>query len=91
MEQKTTYNNLPERVEEILKQVKIIHAMLEKIPKVEEIPKYLSIDDSVEFLKTQGIKISKSTLYKRSSAGKLKSYKIEGKIYFKPNDLLDII
>lgn len=90
MEQKTTYNNLPERVEEILKKLKIIHAMLEKIPKVEEIPKYLSIEDSVEFLKKQGIKISKSTLYKRSAASKIKSSKIEGKIYFKPNDLLDI-
>lgn len=90
MNTKTTYNNLPDRVEEILVELKKIRVMLERIPKVDEIPKYLSIEDAVEFLKTQGIKISKSTLYKRSSAGKIKSSKIEGKIYFKPNDLLDI-
>ncbi|MDE7460765.1 MAG: helix-turn-helix domain-containing protein [Paramuribaculum sp.] len=87
----TSYNNLPERIDEILSELSAIRVLLEKVSKPEQIPKFLNIDDAVTFLQSQGIRISKSTLYKRSASGILPIHKIDNKIYFNPQDLINVL
>lgn len=87
----TTYNDLPERIDEILSELSAIKVLLEKVSKPEQIPKFLNIDDAVAYLQSQGIRISKSTLYKRSALGLLPIHKIDNKIYFIPEELTNAI
>lgn len=88
---KTTYNDLPEKIDVILSELAEIKEALVTIQRPEEVPKLLSIDSAVAYLKQYGITISKSTLYKRSSSGLLPSLKIENRLYFSPRNLIEII
>ena len=87
----TTYNDLPERIDEILSELSAIKVLLEKVSKPEQIPKFLNIDDTVAFLQSQGLRISKSTLYKRSALGLLPTHKIDNKIYFNHQELINAL
>ena len=73
----TTYNDLPERIDEILSELSTIRILLGNMPTTEQIHKFLNIDDAVAYLQSLGIRISKSTLYKRSALGPLPAHKIE--------------
>lgn len=88
---RTTYNDMPEKIDVILSELAEIKEALVTIQKPEEVPKLLSIDSAVAYLKRYGITISKSTLYKRSSSGLLPSLKIENKIYFSPQTIINLL
>ena len=88
----TTYNNIPQRIDEILSELRVIKSMVNNhIEKPDNIPKYLNIDETVRYLNKQGISISKSTLYKRSASGLIPTHKIENRLYFNPVELLKIL
>ena len=74
---------------EIHKMVQEILSIVKNEPKPTTRPQYLRIDLAVEFLKRNGISISKSTLYKRHASGKLPATKIEGKLYYNVKSLLN--
>lgn len=74
-------------MEKIHKMVQEILSIVKNEPKPLDRPQYLRIDLAVEFLKSNGISISKSTLYKRHASGKLPATKIEGKLYFNVKSL----
>lgn len=88
----TTYNNLPQRIDEILSELSVLRSIVtNQIEKPENIPKYLKIDAAIRYLNKQGISISKSTLYKRSASGLIPTHKIENRLYFNPVELLNIL
>lgn len=79
----TTFNDLPQRMDQVLDEIRELKRLyVEKLAKVEEIPKFLNIDGALKYLHSQGIKISKSKIYKMSASGELENCKIEGKLYF---------
>lgn len=82
---------MPEKIDVILSELAEIKKALVTLQKPEEVPKLLSIDSAVAYLKRYGITISKSTLYKRSSSGLLPSLKIENKIYFSPQTIINLL
>lgn len=88
----TTYNNLPQRIDEILSELSVIRSLVtNQIEKPDNIPKYLNIDAAIRYLNKQGISISKSTLYKRSASGMIPTHKIENRLYFNPVEILNIL
>lgn len=90
MKQSTTYNDMPARIDEILAEIKDLKALFQSVTKREEIPKYMDINTTVAELHRQGIKMRKSTLYKKSAAGLIPVHKIDNRIYFKINELIKL-
>lgn len=83
--QETTYNNMPQRIDEILSVLRELKSTVTNlIEKRDNIPKYLNIDATVDYLKSLGILMSKSKIYKMSASGELPVVKIENKIYLTP-------
>lgn len=79
----TTFNDLPQRMDQVLEEIRELKRLyVEKIAKAEEIPKFLNIDEALKYLHSHGIKISKSKIYKMSAKGELDNCKIEGRLYF---------
>lgn len=85
---KTTHDNMPARIDEIITELKELRQIVDnRIKKTEEIPKYLNIDAAIEYLKSQGVSMSKSTLYKLSAKDRIPKHKIDNKLYFNCNNL----
>lgn len=65
----TTYDNLPQRVGEMILDIKEIKSLLKVEAKSEPVSKTLSLDRAISFLKEQGYPVSKSRIYKLTAAG----------------------
>lgn len=87
----TTYNNLPERIDEILSELMEVKKLLGYPQQSKAESRFLDIDNAIVYLKDNGIQISKSTLYKKCTSGLIISHKIENRLYFKPVELLNSI
>lgn len=87
--EKTTFNELPERMDVLLREVQELkEILLKKMKQPKEVPKYLSLDDAIIFLATQGYNLSKSAIYKKSSLGTIPCTRFMGKLLFNTQDLL---
>ncbi|TFD97838.1 hypothetical protein E2605_04270 [Dysgonomonas capnocytophagoides] len=85
---KTTFNELPERMDILLREVQELkEIILKKMKQPKEVPKYLSLDDAVIFLASQGYKLSKSAIYKKSSLRTIPFTRFNGKLLFNTQDL----
>ena len=79
---------MPARIDEIITELRELKQIVDnRIKKAEEIPKYLNIDAAIEYLKLQGISMSKSTLYKLSAKDRIPKHKIDNKLYFNNQEL----
>ena len=79
---------MPVRIDEILSELRELKKLIGgRINKIENVSKYLNIDAAIEYLKLQGISMSKSTLYKLSAKDKIPKHKIDNKLYFNCNNL----
>ena len=66
MEKEITFDSLPAAVMKLSEKVDLIINLLgTNIEKREEIPKYLSTENALAYLKKTGFPMSKSKLYKR--------------------------
>lgn len=80
---KTTYDNLPETVDLIYRE------LLELKPKeiIKQYSSFLSVDKAIEFIRDQGLTISKSTLYKNTSKRSIPFTTFNGRIVFESKEL----
>lgn len=86
---KTTFNELPERMDILLREVQELkEILLKRMKQPKEVPKHLSLDDAIIFLATQGYKISKSAIYKKTSNRTIPFTRFQGKLLFNTQDLL---
>lgn len=86
---KTTFNDLPEKIDLLLEEVRDIkEILLKKMKQPKEVPKHLSLDDAIIFLASQGYKLSKSAIYKKTSNRTIPFTRFNGKLLFKTQDLL---
>lgn len=70
--QKTSYDTLPERIDYLIQEIsEIKNILINRIEKREEIPKYLSTENALAYLKKTGFPMSKSQLYKLTSCGRM--------------------
>lgn len=87
-EARTTFNDLPERMEYLIMEVMDLkQILLRGISKPEEIPKYLDVVQTLLYLKKKGVSISKSKLYKMTSGNSIPYRKMDSKLYFLPAEL----
>lgn len=86
---KTTFNELPERMDILLREVQELkEILLKRMKQPKEVPKHLSLDDAIIFLTSQGYKLSKSAIYKKTSNRTIPYIRFNGKILFNTQDLL---
>ena len=90
---KITFNSLPQAVEELHSKIDNLFCLIQKIqenpnPKKtpEEIEKPLSQPEACKFLGK-----SRQTLIKWRKKGIIKSYRLNGRVYFKPSELLEAL
>lgn len=75
--QKTSYDTLPERIDYLIQEIsEIKNILINRIEKREEIPKYLSTENALAYLKKTGFPMSKSQLYKLTSCGRMPFHKV---------------
>lgn len=84
---KTTYDNLPETIDLIYREL----LKLKKEFKPKEVTKqyssFLSVDKAIEFIKDQGLTLSKSTIYKHTSNRSIPFTTFNGRIVFESKEL----
>ena len=86
---KTTFDELPERMDVLLREVQELkEILLKRMKQPKEVPRHLSLDDAIIFLATQGYKISKSAIYKKTSNRTIQCTRFNGKLLFNTQDLL---
>ena len=86
--QKTSYDTLPERIDYLIQEISEIKNILtNRIEKREEIPKYLSTENALAYLKKTGFPMSKSKLYKLTSYGRIPFHKSGNTLLFIPEEL----
>lgn len=64
---KTTYDNLPETIDLIYRELLDLKKEFKPKEVTKQYSSFLSVDKAIEFIKDQGLTISKSTLYKYTS------------------------
>ena len=86
--QKTSYDTLLERIDYLIQEISEIKNILtNRIEKKEEIPKYLSTENALAYLKKTGFPMSKSQLYKLTSCGRMPFHKSGNTLLFIPEEL----
>lgn len=84
----TTYDTLPERIDYLISEIGEVKELLtQRIEKPEEIPKYLSLEQTLLYLEKKGFLVSKSKLYKMTSENKIPFHKSGNRNYFFPDEL----
>jgi len=84
----TDFNNMPMQIDRVLNELQAIKILIAKIQKPEEIPKRLTFEKALEFLKTQSFEMSKSQLYKLCAARKIPHSHFGNRLVFDTNELL---
>lgn len=84
----TDFNNMPMQIDRLFNELRTIKAMVEKIQMPEEIPKRLTLEKALEFMKTRSFEMSKSQLYKKVAARKIPHYHFGNRIVFNTDELL---
>lgn len=88
MEIEITFDSLPAAVMKLAEKVDLIINLLDtKIEKREEIPKYLSTEKALVYLKKIGFPMSKSKLYKLTACGKIPFHKSGNTLLFISEEL----
>lgn len=88
MEKEITFDSLPAAVMKLSEKVDLIINLLgANIEKREEIPKYLSTENALVYLKKTGFPMSKSKLYKLTSYGRIPFHKSGNTLLFIPEEL----
>lgn len=64
---KTTYDNLPETIDLIYRELLDLKKEFKPKEVTKQYSSFLSVDKAIEFIKDQGLTISKSSLYKYTS------------------------
>ena len=86
--EKTSYNTLPEQIDYLIQEIYILKNILNScIEKKDNIPKYLNIEETIEYLHGVGFSISKSKLYKMTAECKIPYHKLCNRLYFYPYEL----
>ena len=86
----TTYDTLPERIDYLISEIREVKELLtQRIEKPEEIPKYLSLEQTLLYLEKKGFLVSKSKLYKMTSGDIIPCHKNGNRINFFPEELND--
>jgi len=84
----TNHENFPTQIDRILSELQTIKSTVVKLEKPEEIPKRLTIEKALEFMKTRSFEMSKSQLYKKIAARKIPHYHFGNRIVFDTDELL---
>lgn len=61
--------------------------LLARIKKPEEVPKYLTLEEAIEYLLTNKIPMSKSKIYKLTSSDSIPYFKVGNKLLFSIEEL----
>lgn len=87
--EKITFESSPVKVQILLEEVQELKKiLLKRMKQPKEVPKYLSLDDAIIFLTSQGYKLSKSSIYKKTSNRTIPFTRFQGKLLFNTQDLL---
>ena len=85
----TNYENLFQQIDRIIEEIEGLKKLvLKRIEKPEEVPKRLTLEKALEFLKTQSFEMSKSQLYKLCAARKIPHSHFGNRLVFDTNELL---
>lgn len=85
---KTTFDTLPQQIDFLLAEVlNIKEVLLNRLEKPEEIPKYLTMESALSFLRKRAYPMSKSKMYKLTSSSGIPYRKMGNKLLFCSNEL----
>lgn len=88
MSTKITFNTLPEAVARLEARIEDVYELLTaKVVIKPEPPKYININQAVEYCNSIGYKISKSSMYKFCARGEIPHYKASGSLIFEVSEL----
>ncbi len=72
MKRELTFDSIPSSLDEVLGKLDQVIGMLSnRVEKPEEIPKFLNVENALQYFQRIGYPMKKSTLYKLSAAGKI--------------------
>lgn len=87
-----THNTLPEAVARIEARIEEVYVLLmTKVIIKPELPKFLNINQAVEYCNSIGYKISKSKMYKLCARGDIPHFKASGSLIFEASELMKFI
>ena len=84
---KTSLENLFEKVDYLLNSVEKIHFIIAKKNPVKPPPKNLTIEGTILFLKEKGLIVSKSSIYKMTSAKSIPFKRFGNRLIFNEEEL----
>lgn len=84
----TTYDSLPKTVDLIYSLLLELKTELKSKEPTKQCSSFLSIDKALEFLRDQGLTVSKSTLYKKTSSRTIPYTTFNGRIVFESKELI---
>lgn len=88
MEKNVSFDSLPAAIMELAEKVDLIINLLPtKVEKRKEIPKYLSTEKALDYLRKIGFPMSKSRLYKLTAAGNIPFHKSGNMLLFTLDEL----
>lgn len=87
-----THNTLPEAVARLEARIEDVYKLLTtKVIIKSELPKYLNINQAVEYCNSNGYKISKSSMYKLCARSEIPHFKASGSLVFDACELDNFI
>lgn len=84
-----TFNDLPQAVEQILEDIKVIKELLTQKENNKEVPSLMSFDEALDFMSKEGYPMSKSKLYKLTAKKQIPHTQFCSKLLFSKNELLE--
>jgi len=84
----TNHENFPTQIDRILIEIQAIKNFITRIEKPEEIPKHLTFEKALDFLKKQGFEISDSKMYKLCAAKQIPHSHFGNRLVFNTKELI---
>lgn len=84
----TNHQNFPERVDQLFTEILTIKKMLEKAKPQQDDSKTLSLDKAIKLMSTYGCELSKSSVYKLTSASSIPFRKFGRQLLFDRDEII---
>lgn len=84
---KTNFENLFETIDFLLISVEKIHDLVSKVELIKPPPKNISFEEAIIYLKSEGLIISKSKLYKLTSSKSIPFIRFGNRLVFNSEEL----
>ncbi len=84
---RTSFQNLFETIDYLLISVEKIHNLVSKVDLIKPPPKNISFEEAIIYLKSEGLIISKSKLYKLTSSKSIPFVRFGNRLVFNSDEL----